>query len=111
MEVYGDLVNDPTFADAELKPMKDRMAAAIAGEDADWTAQASRFFKKEFYGPLNSQYAIVGTERNLKSFTADQVSGWYHKDETPVVIIQVAWGGWDGVFNAPVPAYNREDQQ
>ncbi len=81
MEVYGDLVNDPTFADAELKPMKDRMAAAIAGEDADWTAQASRFFKKEFYGPLNSpyQYAIVGTERNLKSFTADQVSGWYHK--------------------------------
>jgi zinc protease len=81
MEVYGDLVNNPAFADAELKPMKERMAAAIAGEDADWTAQASRFFKKEFYGPLHSpyQFPVVGTEQNIKGFSAGQVSDWYHK--------------------------------
>ena len=81
MEVYGDLVNNPAFADTELKPMKDRMAAAIAGQDADWTAQATRYFKKEFYGPLHSpyQFPIAGTNDNIKRFSAEQVSDWYHK--------------------------------
>jgi zinc protease len=81
MEVYGDLVNEPAFAESELRPMKERMAAAIAGEDSDWTAQASRFFKKEFYSPLHSpyQFPIAGSEQNIKLFSAQQVSDWYHQ--------------------------------
>ena len=61
--------------------MKKRIAAAIAGQDADWTAQAMRFFKKEYYGPLDSPYQFQpsGTEQNFEGFTTGQVRDWYEK--------------------------------
>lgn len=79
MEVYADVIEHPAFADAELAGMKRRIAAAIAQQDANWTAQASRFFKKEYYGPLGSPYQFmpVGTQENVTKFTAEQVRHWY----------------------------------
>ena len=79
MEVYGDVVNNPAFADSEASPMKQRVLAAIAGQDADWAAQAMRYFKKEFYGPLNSPYrfVVVGTKENVSGFAPEQMRKWY----------------------------------
>jgi zinc protease len=79
MEVYGDVLANPTFPDAEVAQMKKRVAAAIRGQDADWTQQAFRFFKTSFYGPKNSPYQFmpVGTESNVNAFTAEQVKRWY----------------------------------
>jgi zinc protease len=79
MDVYGDVVNHPAFSDTELAAMKQRVDAQISSEDADWTAQSTRFFKHEFYGPKNSPYQFMpeGTTENVDKFTADQLRDWY----------------------------------
>jgi zinc protease len=79
MEVYSDVVNHPSFSDMELAEMKQRVDAQISSEDADWTAQATRFFKSEFYGPKNSPYQFTaeGTSDNVDKLTADQLRDWY----------------------------------
>jgi zinc protease len=78
-DAYADVVNNPSFPDAELAAMKKRVLAEIAQEDADWTQQALRFFKKAYFGPMNSpyQYLPIGTAENVQGFTADQARDWY----------------------------------
>ena len=80
-EAYADVVSNPSFKDDETTDMKRRIVSAIDAQDADWTSQAGRFFKKEFFGPLNSPYQFVvsGTKENVEKFTADQARSWYEK--------------------------------
>jgi len=80
-EAYADVVSSPSFKADETADMKRRIEAAIAAQDADWTSQAGRFFKKEFYGPQNSpyQFTVAGTKENVEKFTADQARDWYQK--------------------------------
>jgi zinc protease len=79
MEAFADVVNNPSFPDDELKPMKERILAEIEGQDADWEQQALRFFKKQYYGPQNSpyQFLVPGTKENVAKFTADDLQNWY----------------------------------
>jgi zinc protease len=79
LEVFADVVNHPAFADGELGLMKKRVQAGIAGEDADWSAQAIHFFKKEYFGPTGSPYQFVqaGSGPNVAAFTAAQLRNWY----------------------------------
>ncbi|HET6249425.1 MAG TPA: pitrilysin family protein [Tepidisphaeraceae bacterium] len=81
MEVYADIVNNPAFDNAELAPFKKRVEAAIKGEDADWSKQAIRFFKEQFYGPMNSPYQFLpqGTEKNIDGFADAQLKERYNK--------------------------------
>jgi zinc protease len=76
---YADIVLHPTFPDSETAEMKQRLAAAIAGQDADWHSRAFRFFKQKFFGPKNSPYQFVpiGTIENLQKFTTAQMKDWY----------------------------------
>jgi zinc protease len=77
--LYADVVTHPKFADDELAAMKQRVDADIAGEDANWDAQAIRFFKQSFFGPTGSPYQFmpVGTTANVDKLTADQLRKWY----------------------------------
>jgi zinc protease len=79
LNLYADVVKHPKFADDELANMKQRIDAEIAGEDANWDAQAIRFFKKSFYGPTDSPYQFlpVGTTANVDKLTAEQLRKWY----------------------------------
>jgi zinc protease len=81
MAVYADVVNHPAFPEAELQPMKQRILAAIAGQDANWTAQAFRYFKQQYFAPLQSpyQWLSIGTSQNVTGFTRQQVMDWYQK--------------------------------
>jgi zinc protease len=81
LDVFADVVNNPAFDDHELAAMKLRVAAAIETQDADWTNQAFRFFKKAYYGPLGSpyQFSPLGSQANLDSFDAAQIRRWYEK--------------------------------
>jgi zinc protease len=78
---YADIVNNPAFADNETSDMKRRIVAGIDAEDADWSAQAGRFFKKEFFGPGGSPYQFlpIGTKQNVEKFTAQQARDWYEQ--------------------------------
>jgi zinc protease len=79
--VYADIINNPAFPENEVGPMKKRLAAAIQSEDAQWSAQAFRYFRKEFFGPMNSPYQFTarGTRANIESFGPQQVRDWYTK--------------------------------
>lgn len=79
LEVYADVVNNPSFPESELETMKQRVLAAIASQDADWTSQAFRYFKKVFYGPMDSpyQFTIIGTEEYVNRLTPGDLSKWY----------------------------------
>lgn len=81
LETYADVVNNATFPESELPQMKQRVIAAIEGQDADWTQQAFRYFKKQFFTPLKSpyQFVVVGTEKNVNAMTRQQIEDWYHK--------------------------------
>jgi zinc protease len=78
---YADVVNNPTFAEDQTREIKRRIKAAIDAEDADWFAQAARFFKKEFFGPSGSPYQFlpIGTKENLEKFTSEQARAWYEQ--------------------------------
>lgn len=80
-DLFADVINNPSFPDSELQPMKKRLRAAIQSEDAQWSAQSFRYFRKEFFGPANSPYQFTarGTIENLDSFTRDQISNWYEQ--------------------------------
>jgi zinc protease len=79
MAVYADVVLHPAFPDSELAEMKRRVAAGIAGQDADWHSRAFRFFKSQFFAPVNSPYQFmpIGTIQNVQTFTSDQMKQWY----------------------------------
>jgi zinc protease len=77
--VFADVMNDPSFPQDQAKLLKTRVLAAIASEDADWTAQSGRFFKEKFYGPMNSpyQFLAIGSQKNVETFTVGQIRDWY----------------------------------
>lgn len=80
MSVYADVVNNASFPASELPPVKQRILAAIESQDADWTAQAFRYFKQQYYGPQNSpyQFLTIGTKDNVEQFAPEQLAQWYH---------------------------------
>ena len=122
-EVYADVVNNPTFPDDQVADMKRRIEAAIAAEDADWSAQAFRFFKKEFFGPMNSPYQFlpIGTKENVERFTSQQLRDWYEQkvqsaprvlavfgDVDPDHVKQLAAGLLGGGEKRPAPHHPQE---
>ncbi|MDB5173170.1 MAG: peptidase domain protein [Phycisphaerales bacterium] len=78
-EAYADVATNPAFAEDQVGPLKKRIEAAIKSEDADWSQQAIRYFKKQYYGPQHSPYQFMpeGTEQNVQTFTAQQMRDWY----------------------------------
>jgi zinc protease len=97
--VYADVINHPAFSDDELKEMKQRVVGQIQGQDAEWTAQATRFYKSQYYGPTNSPYQFVpiGTEANVKGFTVDQIRDWYSNKVLPGRRVLAIFGDVDPV--------------
>jgi zinc protease len=79
MEAYADVVNNASFPEAELPAMKERVLAAIQGQDADWFAQAMRYFRKSYFAPMKSPYQFtpLGTAENVKDFDRGRVQKWY----------------------------------
>jgi zinc protease len=79
LEVFGDLVHNATFPDAEVEMMRKRVLAGIEAQDADWLAQSMRFFRASYFGPVKSpyQFMAIGTKENVGGFKAQQAREWY----------------------------------
>lgn len=97
MAAYADVVNNPTFPEDEAAAMKKRVIAGIAAQDADWFAQASRYFRAQFYGPMNSPYRFlaIGTKKNVEGFTTDQMRDWYEKKVLAAPRVLAVYGDVD----------------
>jgi zinc protease len=85
MEVFADVYSNPTFPEAELPAVKQRILAAIESQDADWLAQAQRFFKKSYFGPMNSPYQFIsiGQKDVVEKATSQQLQEWYRTKIQP----------------------------
>lgn len=85
LDVFGDLVFHPTFPDSEpgreVQTVRQRILAAIAGQDADWTSQAMRYFREKYFGPANSPYRfpVIGTADTVKAMSPDDLRQWYQQ--------------------------------
>jgi zinc protease len=79
LEVFADVVRNPIFPDNEVTAMKRRVVAAIESQDADWFAASMRFFRKTYFGPMNSpyQFMTIGTKENVAGFTPEQIRQYY----------------------------------
>jgi zinc protease len=97
LEVYADVVNNPSFAESEISQMKPRIEAAIDGQDADWHSQAFRYFKKMYYGPRNEpyQFTIQGPKENVAAFTQGQMKDWYEQKVLPARRVLAIYGDID----------------
>lgn len=97
MAAYADVVNNPTFPEDEASAMKKRVIAGIAAQDADWFAQASRYFRAQFFGPMNSpyQFLAIGTQKNVESFTTQQMRDWYEKKVLAAPRVLAVYGDVD----------------
>ena len=96
-EAYADVVNNPTFPQDETTAMKKRIESEIAAEDADWSAQSARFFRKQFYGPTHSPYQFlpIGTQENVESFTTQQMKDWYEQKVQAAPRVLAVYGDID----------------
>jgi zinc protease len=96
-EVYADVLNNPAFPDAELDGMKQRVLAEIESQDADWTAQAFRFFKQKFFGPMNSPYQFlpIGQAPVVKELKTQQLRDWYDGKIAPAHRVMAIYGDVD----------------
>ena len=52
-----------------------RILAAIDSQDADWYAQAMRFFRQKYFGPSKSPYQFIalGQKEIVGAASADQM--------------------------------------
>jgi zinc protease len=97
MEAYADVVNNPSFPQAELPAMKERVLAAIEGQDADWFALAMRFFRKTYFGPMKSpyQFMVLGTRENVTGFDRATIEKWYQQTILPRPRVLAIYGDVD----------------
>jgi zinc protease len=96
-EVYADVVSNPAFREDELAGVKQRVLAEIASQDADWTAQAFRFFKEKYFGPMGSpyQFMAVGQEEIVKQVEVPQLREWYEQKVRPAKRVIAIFGDVD----------------
>jgi len=94
LEVYADVVNNPSFPETELSQMKQRVEAAIDGQDADWHSQAFRFFKKTYFGPKGEpyQFTVHGTKPNVEAITPAAMKEWYDQKVMPARRVLAIYG-------------------
>ena len=80
MELFADVVNNPSFAPTELEPMRKRILAGIAKQDDIWSSQAMRFFRKEFF-PAASPYhmQVIGTADVVSRLQPEDLKAWYEQ--------------------------------
>lgn len=79
MQVFADVVFNPSFPDEQVEQIRRRVLAAIESQDAHWFTQSMRFFRASYFGPMDSPYQFlpVGTRQSVASFTPQQVRQWY----------------------------------
>jgi zinc protease len=82
LELFSDVLLNPTFPGKELQRLKSQSLAAIQQQKSQPQGIASRLFPKLLYGEGHA-YANplqgIGTEQSVQSMTVDEVRAFYHR--------------------------------
>jgi zinc protease len=82
LELFTDILLNPTFPEAELVRLKSQSIAAIQQAKAQPRGIASRLFPSLIYGeghPYSNPFSGIGTEATVKSMTVEELRAFYHR--------------------------------
>jgi len=82
VELFTDVLLNPTFPEAELARLKGQSIAAIQQAKAQPRGIASRLFPSLIYGeghPYSNPFSGIGTEATVKSMTVEELRTFYHR--------------------------------
>jgi len=82
LELFTDVLLNPTFPEAELARLKGQSIAAIQQAKAQPRGIASRLFPSLIYGeghPYSNPFSGIGTEATVKSMTVEELRTFYHR--------------------------------
>lgn len=82
LELFSDVLLNPTFPDAELIRLQAQSIAAIQQQKSQPRGIASRLFPGLIYGPghaYSNPFSGIGTEETVKSLTVAELRAFYHR--------------------------------
>src|SRR5262249_12371418 len=82
LELFSDVLLNPTFPESELQRLKTQSLAAIQQQKAQPQGIASRLFPKLVYGEghaYSNPFSGIGTEASVQSITVDELRAFYHR--------------------------------
>jgi zinc protease len=82
LELFGDILLNPTFPDKELQRLKAQSIAAIQQQKSQPQGIASRLFPKLLYGEghaYSNPFSGIGSEQSVQSMTVDELRAFYHR--------------------------------
>jgi zinc protease len=82
LELFSDLLLNPTFPEAELVRLKNQSIASIRQAKAQPRGIASRLFPSLIYGeghPYANPFSGIGTEASVNSMTVDELRAFYKR--------------------------------
>ena len=82
LELFSDVLLNPTFPQAELDRLKNQSIAAIQQAKSQPRGIASRLFPSLIYGEghaYSNPFSGIGTEETVKSMTVEELRAFYHR--------------------------------
>jgi zinc protease len=82
LELFSDILLNPTFPTPELKRLQAQSIAAIRQQKAQPRGLASRLFPKLVYGEghaYSNPFSGTGSEESVNSLTVDELRAFYHR--------------------------------
>ena len=122
LELYATLVTQPTFPEAELARVKQRLLAAIVQEKSEPFGMARRVLSRQLFGEGHPYaYAGLGLPADVKAITREDLSSfqqkWLRPDNATLVVVgdttlaqikpllEQKFGGWHAPAT-PLPVKN-----
>jgi len=92
LELYASLVSEPTFPDAELARVKQRLLAAITQEKSEPFGMARRVLSRLLFGEGHPYaYAGLGLESDVKAISRDDLENfrrrWLRPDNATLLVV------------------------
>ena len=78
LEIFSEIVLQPTFPEEELAKLKPQVIATIEQVENSWAAQARRLFRSKFYNQHPYRRDYLGTTKTVSALTSQQIQE-FHK--------------------------------
>ncbi len=92
IDVVSDLALNPTFPQKDLEKEKGVVIEELKNAEDDPDDIIHDYLEKSLYGEHPLGFPIIGTERNLRSFTHSQLAEFHHRQYVPSNIVLAASG-------------------
>jgi zinc protease len=82
LELFSDVLLNPTFPDSELKRLQAQSIAAIQQQKSQPRGIASRLFPRLIYGEghaYSNPFSGIGSEETVKSMTVEELRAFYRR--------------------------------